>query len=513
MTAGEGGTVPGDAQQADRQASRRPAAPVDERIAQLRDGLRPMLAEFLPRQRWFGGDRVVGDVAIRSVEVYREDPLLLWLVLDVGVIEDDDHPGQADDQADRPDRMATYQLLVAGRPEDAEEKFFRGKERVTLGVLDGLMLYDALVDPTLALDVLTVVAPDERADVARPLVVEQSNSSVVYDERLILKLFRRLHPGSNPDVEITRVLGDRDFPHVVTQRAELRRDGLDLAVVRDYLLGATDGWQLAHTSLRDLLGSRLPPEETGGDFAADAHTLGAVTAALHVELAAAFGTYPAEPVAWRDTMRAQAARMPDVDLDGDAITAALDDAMEPFVDAASTDASGGENHRPRGHPSPQNGSADAVAGSAIRIHGDLHLGQFLRSDSGWFVLDFEGEPARPLSERMLRSSPLQDAAGMVRSFHYAARTGLAERGRDVDAELVKLTEAWDERVREAFWRGYLSVPEVVALLPASDAHRQRLLRAFELDKAVYEVVYESKHRPSWVDIPASAIERMMLPKV
>jgi maltokinase len=489
------------------------AAPSDERLAQLRDGLRPMLAEFLPRQRWFAGDRAVEEVTIRSLDVCREDPLLLWLVLDVGLVERPDHTDQADPQADALDHMATYQLLVAGRPADVDEKFLRGKERVTLGVLDGLMLYDALVDPMLALDVLAVVAPDERAEVARPLVVEQSNSSVVYDERLILKLFRRLHPEPNPDVEITRVLGDRGFPHVVTQRAELRRDGVDLAVVRDYLLGATDGWQLAHTSLRDLLGSRLPPEETGGDFAADAETLGAVTAALHVELAAAFGTHPAEPTAWRDTMRAQAARMPGAGLDRDAITAALDHALKPFVGVTLSDASGGGNDQPSGHISPQNDSVDAVVGSAIRIHGDLHLGQFLRSDSGWFVLDFEGEPARPVSERMVRSSPLQDAAGMMRSFHYAARTGLAERGRDVDAELVKLTEAWEERLREAFWRGYQSVPEVAPLLPADDARRQRLVRAFELDKAVYEVIYESKHRPSWVDIPASAIQRMLPPKV
>ena len=114
------------------------------------------------------------------------------------------------------------------------------------------------------------VAPDESAQVARPLVVEQSNTSVVYDERLILKLFRRVHPEPNPDVEITEVLGERGFPHVVPQLAELRYEGADLAVVRQYLLGSTDAWHLAHTSLRDLLGTRVPPEEAGGDFGPEA---------------------------------------------------------------------------------------------------------------------------------------------------------------------------------------------------------------------------------------------------
>jgi maltokinase len=153
---------------------------------------------------------------------------------------------------------------------------------------------------------------------------------------------------------------------------------------------------------------------------------------------------------------------------------------------------------------------DAVGpGPAFRIHGDLHLGQFLLADAGWFVLDFEGEPVRPVAERQVASSPLQDVAGMVRSFHYAARTGLAERGRDVDDELVALTEAWETRAVDAFWHGYQQVPGIDALLPASPEDRSRVLRAFELDKAVYEVIYEVAHRPDWVDIPVSAVRRAL----
>jgi maltokinase len=320
--------------------------------------------------------------------------------------------------------------------------------------------------------------------VARPLVVEQSNSSVVYDERLILKLFRRVHPEPNPDVEINRVLGERGFSHVVSQRAELRRDGMDLAVVRDYLLASTDAWHLAQTSLRDLLASRLPPDEAGGDFGPEAAMLGEVTAALHVAMAEAFGTFPAEPEAWLADMRAQLER------------SATSDRLDPAQISAVL------------------GELIAVddMGMGIRLHGDLHLGQFLMANSGWYVLDFEGEPGRPVAERVRPSSPLRDVAGMTRSFHYASRAALVERGRDVDPELDELAAEWEARAVDAYWHGYTRSAAGEAssrLLPDSEPARQALLAAFELDKAVYEIAYELAHRPNWVDIPVSAIERIL----
>jgi maltokinase len=116
---------------------------------------------------------------------------------------------------------------------------------------------------------------------------------------------------------------------------------------------------------------------------------------------------------------------------------------------------------------------------------------------------------RPVAERQVASSPLRDVAGMVRSFHYAARTSLAERGRDVDPELVALAEAWEARAVDAFWHGYQNVPGISELLPGSADDRDKILRAFELDKAVYEVIYELAHRPDWVDIPASAVRRAL----
>jgi maltokinase len=448
------------------------------RLDDLAEKLAPLLGVFLPRQRWFAGHEPPASVAVTTLDMREGDPVLAWFLVDA---------------VDASGERATYQVVLGGRPAPCDSEFLQGKERVTVGVVDGWVYYDALVDPDLALVVLEKVAPDETAEVARPLVVEQSNSSVVFDERLILKMFRRVHPEPNPDVEITEVLGRRGFPHVVPQLAEMRYEGADLAVVRQYLLGSTDAWQLAHTSLRDLLGTRMPPEEAGGDFGPEAFTLGEVTGRLHLALADAFGTVDADPRTWLEGFRAQLARLPqgEVDVAGETVKVA------ELVDVAAVDAV----------------LAEVVdvddPGAALRIHGDLHLGQLLLADAGWFVLDFEGEPVRPVAERLVASSPLRDVAGMVRSFHYAARTGLAERGRDVDPELVKLSEAWEARAVQAFWAGYRHVEGVEALVPASDDDRDTILRAFELDKAVYEVIYELAHRPDWVAIPASAVRRTL----
>jgi maltokinase len=446
----------------------------DEQLEGLIAAIEGWLPAFLPRQRWYGGDLPPLAVEVVAWEKRRDDPLLLWVLIDVT------HrlPGELDRPSSR------YQLVLGARPVDTEEKFMLGKERVTLGASNGLVVYDALVDPELALDVLAMVAPDEEVAMARPLLVEQSNTSVVYDERLILKLFRLVHPGvRNPDVEVNRELADRGFRHVVTQRAELRRDDTDLAVVRDYILGAADAWQLAHTSLRDLLAERSRPDEAGGDFGPQAAALGEVTAEMHVVLAEAFGTHAADPASWLEDMLAQVDRVALNGIGTEPVMAALRERFEVVTREG--------------------------AGSAIHIHGDLHLGQFILGDDGWYVLDFEGEPDRPLAERQRPWSPLRDVAGVLRSFHYASRAVLVERGRDIDPELVDLSEAWECRAATAFWRGYRSVDQVAELLPSERSARRALLSAFELDKAVYEIGYERAHRPSWVDIPVAAVERLL----
>jgi maltokinase len=429
-----------------------------------------LLVEHIPRQRWAGsGERAVESVALQWSERVASDPDLLWTVADVRFADGD---------------VQAYQLFVGGRPVDDQPDFLHGKERQIIGVAGSTILYDALVDPDLTIEVLHLVDPGREVQVRRPMVLEHSNSSVVFDESVILKIFRKILPGPNPDNEITRVLAEQGYAHVLPPIAELRRGDTDMAVLRDYLAGSMEGWQLAHTSVRDLLASRLPPEECGGDFGPDAERLGSLLAGLHVGMAEAWDEHPGDGGRW-------AKQMSD-DLDE---LVGVAGAELPFDPEAV-------RRRYRGLES----STDA--GSEIRIHGDLHLAQVIRADAGWFVLDFEGEPARRREDRFTTSSPLRDVAGMLRSFHYAAATGLVEWDED-DALLVELTEQWEERARRSFLGGYLGEPGIDRLLPGTGEQRDGVLGAFELDKAVYEVGYELGHRPDWVGIPARAIQRVL----
>lgn len=433
-----------------------------------RDVLAAALADHLPRQRWFAGDTLEpGDIELRSVEVLRHDwPVLVQVLAHV--------PSHGD--------VSTYQVVIGLRPGDTRDAFLEGRNDALLGELEcelgPAIAYDATIDPELALCLLEHTAPGEPAERARLLGADQSNTSVVFDERLILKLFRRIDDGPNPDVEVTRALAAAGFEAVARPVGEWEGAGGHLAVVSEFLAGGVDGFHLALPSLRDLYDARVPPAEAGGDFGPDACRLGTITAEMHVKLAEAFGTSPADAASWAADMHTQLGRAPEVDLDSAAVGAVYDR-------LASVD-----------------------AGPAIRVHGDFHLGQVMRTDAGWFVLDFEGEPSRPLEERRRPSAALRDVAGMLRSFHYAAAVGLREHGGDADDEVLELAVAWEEHNRAQFLAGYRSVDGVEEVLPA-ELDRDFVLSAFELDKAVYEVAYEASHRPEWVGIPLFAVQRIL----
>ena len=147
-------------------------------------------------------------------------------------------------------------------------------------------------------------------------------------------------------------------------------------------------------------------------------------------------------------------------------------------------------------------------GPAIRVHGDLHLGQTLRSANGWVIVDFEGEPARPEEERDAPSSPLRDVAGVLRSLHYATAVACRERADD-DQDAPARAAMWETRNRAAFLNGYLPDATRGGFLPSTPASTTVVLDAFELDKAVYELAYEHAHRPTWTDIPLAAIRRIL----
>lgn len=343
------------------------------------------------------------------------------------------------------------------------------------------LAYDALVDPELALEVLARVAPGLRGNSVRPLAVEQSNTSIVIDETWMLKVFRRPQAGDNPDVEVPQRLWDGGFHAIPEPVAAWHHEGSDLAVVRAFLAGATDGFVLAQTSLRDLCSSRLAPSLAGGDFAPEARRLGSTTAEMHVALAATFGVEPIRGAELAERLRAEVARVEVPGIEPSELAAAVS-CVQDLSDL----------------------------GSAIRIHGDLHLGQVMRSDAGWFVLDFEGEPSRPLRERTRAWSPLRDLAGMMRSFHYATEVVVAERDAgEVDDELRDLVAAWEERARNALLEGYAAVPDANALAPDDNEAWHTMLWAFLVAKAVYEVGYESNHRPDLVEVPLSALRTLL----
>jgi len=433
--------------------------------------LERLLLDHLPKQRWFaGGEAAPTSIEIRSATQLSEGwPCALHVIAEV--------PAGDGRQGDR------YQLVIGLRPPDEVEVFLEGKGEAHMGDVDTSQgpahAYDAVYDPELALDLLRRVAPDFSAERARVLQVEQSNTSIVFDERHIMKLFRRLSAGGNPDVEVTTALSAVGFEGVAGPQAVWQRDGDDLAVVNEFLAGGSEGFTLALTSLRDLYDRRLPPEECGGDFAPEARRIGIVTAKMHLALAEALGAGDADPRSWSDDMLSQLERLGDVAVDRAAVQARYERL------AAVTD-----------------------AGRAIRIHGDLHLGQVMRTDLGWFVLDFEGEPDRPVEERRRPSSPLRDVAGMLRSFHYATEVALRDRGEEVTEELAGLARAWEDRNGFAFSEGYRAVSGIDDLLPSEEGC-DLVQSAFELDKAVYEVAYEQAHRPDWVDIPRTAVDRLL----
>ncbi len=435
-----------------------------------------LLPDFLPRQRWYGAsERQIASVDVSELRVLRGDlgdwPLSIWALADVGF------------EVGEP---ARFQVPVGFRPLDDTQRFLEGKGRQLLGDMDTeagpVLVYDALVDPELCLTILHEAAPGEEAARVYPLALEQSNTSIVFDERVIMKVFRRVHAGPNPDVEVSEALSRVGFEHVAPTVAAWRWEGYDLAVVRQFLTVGTDGWLLALTSLRDVYDRRQHPARVGGDFGPEAERLGTITAEMHVALEQAFGAEPGRPFEWADAMREHLRRVSDTRIDAAAVIEVYD--RLAAIDPADT-------------------------GASLRVHGDYHLGQIMRTDQGWVILDFEGEPVLPLDLRRAPSSPLRDVAGMLRSFHYAAQIGLLERGEDADTELAALAQLWEERNAKAFLDGYDAVDAVHRLLPSTPEARRQVLDAFVVAKTVYEVGYELSHRPDWAHIPLAGLARQL----
>lgn len=443
-----------------------------------------LFGHYLAGRRWYGGNAAPTSLSVVDSGCLAElgdATRLLWAIVD------------ADGEL--------YQLLIAERPTTDSAAHLQGQEFALIGVVGDRVYYGATIDSEMAIALLGVASGGlEDATRARRLNVDQSHTSIVYDDRLIMKVFRRLSPGPNPDVEVTEALARTGFSHVPLPLVRWQRDGHDLAFGQVYLAGGTDGWALALTSLRDFYatgaevaeGTALSgPHMSGGDFAAEASRLGQVTAEMHLAMAEAFGAGrgpgkqrpPAEPLAeqWPGFVAA----------------------LEEKVTRLGPELAGSAR------PLLNRLAAVEDPGPAVRAHGDYHLGQVMRSDTGWYVLDFEGEPNRPLEERLRPTSVLKDVAGMLRSLQYASRFALRERAESEPAVLEQLARAWEHHNAAAFLRGYYDTKFIDDLLPPGPEDREAVRVAFELDKALYELEYEQAYRPEWVPIPLAALQRLL----
>jgi len=421
------------------------------------------LLEFVRTQRWFGakGREIVDcEILDRAVLEAGADPLTV-LLFEVR------YGGGSHD---------IYQVLVRGgagfgvldQPDTVARLLELAGTSASVPAGSGTLEFATLAPP----------AGSGKPSV-RPIGVEQSNSSVVVDEELIVKLYRRLEPGVNPELELLRFFAEHDFPNVPRLESWWGYAGsvtnTTLGIAQQYLSDATDGWSLA------LFGLQTDADE----FLAPLARLGEVVGTMHSVLASdssdpAFAPEDASP----ETLSLLTATMDDeieevfVHLPDDPAVAPLagyGDAVRELLAELAT---------------------SGVVGKLIRHHGDLHLGQVLRAGDDWHIVDFEGEPARSLPERRTKRSPLRDVAGMLRSFAYAVR--VAEHA----------DEATEQRARELFMDGYLPAVEGTGILPPQP-QLDRLIGIFELEKAVYELRYELSHRPDWVHIPVAAIGELL----
>jgi maltose alpha-D-glucosyltransferase/alpha-amylase len=520
--------------------------------------LQQVLPSYIAQQRWFGGkSRAIATV---RVVVAIPVPSTSAALTTIEVLYEGETSAAAE----------LYQLPLSIATAKEAEQLRSNQPRSIIAALDGSenapVLYDATADEHFRSALLRWIierneaAPREPgatglassrsqgldasallATGSRVSSAEQSNTSLLFDELAILKLFRRLHPGENPDVEMTRFLTDvAHFQNIPAYLGDLHRtdDGTTIAFLQAFAPNEGDGWAWTLDELAryyeavatcpppssvgtppSMISAPEPPPEArehAGLYLDAAQLLGRRTAELHLALATptqdpaftAESFSPEDLASERERIEKQAS----VALA--ALERALGEPAQPLPSALVEPARAllAQRQAVKSRLSGLTGDPGRF-GQRIRVHGDYHLGQLLRARTDFLLVDFEGEPARSLEERRRKQSPLRDVAGMLRSFSYAARSALlrhAQRRPEQAAALQPWATLWENSVSNAFLHGYReTISDHPLLPPPEDA--QTLLLALLLEKASYELLYELNNRPTWVDIPLSGLRELLTP--
>jgi trehalose synthase-fused probable maltokinase len=488
---------------------RAPRAELVERAA------RDLLA-LLPQVRWFGGKgRTIADVVAIDEA---------WVPGTAGALA----LFRVEYTAGDPERYAFPVIEREGQPADAlDDAAFCGAlvEHMRRG---GPLPGRLGVFQFAATDILPALLPTPSRAAVR-ITSEQSNTSIVIARKAILKVYRRLESGPNPEIELTDVLtrqaafrGAPRLAGTIVYEAP-GQEPTAVATLQEFVPNHGDAWTAVQGHLDEYYATILRSAAGAPDAfaqalaAADAkqaRSLGVLTGQLHAALAAATGN-PAlepEPITVADLHAWAEGGLARLDRTMAALAAALD-ALPLRVRATAQRVLDRVGWLREGlAPLPWPGTAPMTK---IRIHGDYHLGQVLSTENGFTIVDFEGEPARSLAERRAKQCALKDVAGMLRSYAYAARAAAlrvveAHPGdRTLDERLAPWVGFWGGGARTAFLEGYLAetAERGASFLPRDRETLDALLRRFELDKAVYELGYELNNRPAWVQVPLAELDR------
>ena len=501
---------------------------------------REILPDYLRTCRWFGAKTRT----IRNLQIMEQIPVAevagqIWLLRV-------DYTEGAEE---------IYSLPVQLESGSVAHNLARSNpEAVIARVGENGILYDAIWDPEFREKIFQLMAaeavlkgrngqlvgvsshiltqePADQVPSSQVLKAEQSNSSILFENRFFLKLYRKLEDGMNPDVEVTRFLSEKQhFPQVPAfvgsiEYRRVRSEPTVVALLQAAAPNEGDAWALALDAVgryydrvlerksglqSDVIApGPLLDELIGGVYPEKATLLGQRTGEMHLALAAdaenkAFAPEPFNAMAQRSVyqnMRASLRRA----------FALLQKKITHLPEAFRAEAEQVLAAEQQILAAEQQTLLRHASATKIRIHGDYHLGQVLNTGKDFVILDFEGEPARPLGERKLKRSALRDVAGMMRSFQYAAYSALWQpsmRAEDVPF-LERWADLWYRQLSSVFLQSYLTTTAGASFLPAKQSDLDPLLQAYLLDKAVYEVGYELNHRPDWVVIPVRGIKHIL----